>query len=50
MAAMPERFVDSATELNKRIRLYNLKAPAAAFHRKHIDPDRIIAQIGHANC
>jgi hypothetical protein len=37
-------------ELNQRIRIYNLKAPAAVFHRTHIDADRIIEEICKANC
>jgi DnaJ homolog subfamily C member 28 len=32
-------------ELNQRIRLYNLKAPAAAVHRKVIDADLLIAAL-----
>jgi hypothetical protein len=37
-------------ELNQRIKIYNLKAPAAVFHRKHIDADKIIEEISNANC
>ena len=36
-------------ELNERIRMYNLRAPAAVFHRKHIDADRIIEQLSKTN-
>ncbi|HEX9423431.1 MAG TPA: DnaJ family domain-containing protein [Pyrinomonadaceae bacterium] len=44
-------FREKGAELNRRIRMYNLKAPAAVFHRRHIDADRIIATtIGNANC
>lgn len=43
-------FREKVTELSQRIRIYNLKAPASVFHRKHIDADRIIEQIGKANC
>jgi DnaJ family protein C protein 28 len=42
-------FRATVAELNKRIKLYNLKAPAAVFHRKHLDPDRIIEQLSNAN-
>ena len=43
-------FREKVVEINERIKLYNLKAPAAAFHRNHVDPDRIIQQICKANC
>ena len=43
-------FREKVAELIQRIRIYNLKAPAAVFHRKHIDADRIIEQICKANC
>jgi DnaJ family protein C protein 28 len=43
-------FREKAAELNQRVRTYNLKAPAAVFHRKHIDADRIIEEICKANC
>jgi DnaJ homolog subfamily C member 28 len=44
-------FKEKAAELNQRTRIYNLKAPATVFHRRHIDADRIIeAIIGNANC
>ena len=32
-------------ELNQRVRIYNLKAPAAVFHRGHIDAEGIIEKI-----
>ena len=35
-------FREKAAELNERIKMYNLKAPAAVFHRSHIDADKII--------
>lgn len=38
-------FRETVADLNKRIRIYNLKAPAAVFHRKHLDADRVIDAI-----
>ena len=38
-------FREKVTELNQRTRVYNLKAPAAVFHRRHIDADKIIEKI-----
>lgn len=38
-------FRDKVAELNQRTRIYNLKAPAAVFHRRHIDADKIIETI-----
>jgi DnaJ homolog subfamily C member 28 len=35
-------FRERIAELNQRTRIYNLKAPAVVFHRKHIDADKII--------
>lgn len=35
--------------LNERIKMYNLKAPAAVFHRKHLDADRILEQLRKAD-
>ena len=44
-------FREKVAELNQRTRIYNLKAPAAVFHRRHIDTDRIIETIiCNANC
>ncbi len=44
-------FREKVAELNQRTRIYNLKAPAAVFHRRHIDADRIIETIiGNASC
>jgi DnaJ family protein C protein 28 len=40
-----KEFREKITELNQRTRIYNLKAPAAVFHRKHIDADKIIEGI-----
>lgn len=44
-------FREKAAELNQRTRIYNLKAPAVVFHRRHIDSDKIIEEItsgGHS--
>jgi hypothetical protein len=38
-------FRERVAELNQRTRIYNLKAPAVVFHRKHIDADRIIKAV-----
>jgi DnaJ family protein C protein 28 len=44
-------FREKVGELHQRTRIYNLKAPATVFHRRHIDADKIIAAvIAHANC
>ena len=44
-------FRESVAGLNQRTRIYNLKAPAAVFHRQLIDADKIIEKIvGNANC
>lgn len=40
-----KEFREKAAELNQRVRIYNLKAPAAVFHRRQIDPDKIIELI-----
>jgi DnaJ family protein C protein 28 len=40
-----KEFRDNVGELNQRTRIYNLKAPAAVFHRRHIDADEIIEKI-----
>ena len=40
-----KEFRELVAELNRRIRIYNLKAPAAVFHRKHIDADKIVESI-----
>lgn len=38
-------FRERVAELNERIRLYNLKAPAAVFHRRVIESERLISEI-----
>ncbi len=38
-------FRERTIELNQRIRTYNLKAPAAVFHRVIIDADKVIAKL-----
>ena len=38
-------FREKVAELNQRTRIYNLKAPAAVFHRMHIDADRVIEKV-----
>ena len=44
-------FREQVLELQQRIRIYNLKAPAAVFHRKHIDVEKILESIKRkANC
>lgn len=44
-------FRETVADLNKRIRIYNLKTPAAVFHRRHLDADRVIENIiSNANC
>jgi DnaJ homolog subfamily C member 28 len=40
-----QEFRGKIAELNSRIKIYNLKAPAAVFHRKVIDVDRVIDEI-----
>jgi len=46
-----KEFRAQVLELQQRIRIYNLKAPAAVFHRKHIDVEKILDAIkGKANC
>jgi DnaJ homolog subfamily C member 28 len=40
-----KEFREKAAELNQRIRMYNLKAPAAGFHRIIIDADSLIAEL-----
>ncbi len=43
-------FRKKVAELNKRISIYNLKAPAAVFHRRRIDADKVIEIVCKANC
>lgn len=38
-------FREKCAALNERIKLYNLKAPAAVFHRRHLEVDRMIEVI-----
>ena len=46
-----KEFREQVQELNQRIRTYNLKAPAAVFHRKHLDADKMVESIvSNANC
>lgn len=40
-----KEFCERVDELNERIRFYNLKAPATAFHRKIIDVDEVLAEM-----
>lgn len=42
-------FRERAAELNNRIRLYNLKVPAAGFQRRLFDVESIIENITQAN-
>ena len=37
-----KEFREQVVGLQQRIRIYNLKAPAAVFHRKHIDLEKIV--------
>jgi DnaJ homolog subfamily C member 28 len=38
-------FRERVAELNRRIRIYNLKAPAVAFHQKVIDAEAVIESL-----
>ncbi|MGH9905625.1 MAG: hypothetical protein ACRD8U_08600, partial [Pyrinomonadaceae bacterium] len=38
-------FRETVAELNSRIRIYNLKAPASVFQRALIDADKVIQDI-----
>ena len=40
-----KEFLELSSDLNERIKLYNLKAPAAVFHRNRIDAERVIRSI-----
>jgi hypothetical protein len=40
-----QEFREQVAELQKRIRIYNLKAPAAVFQRKHIDVEKMVESI-----
>ena len=43
-------FREKVAELNNRISIYNLKVPAAVFHRKRIDAEKLIEAVRDANC
>jgi len=46
-----KEFREQVLELQQRIRIYNLKAPAAVFHRKQIDVEKVVESIKrNANC
>ena len=46
-----KEFRELVVDLQQRIRIYNLKAPAAVFQRKHIDVEKILESIKrNANC
>ena len=38
-------FRTNVAELNSRIKIYNLKAPAAVFHRRQIDVEKVIEDV-----
>ena len=40
-----KEFREKVAELNQRVRIYNLKTPAAVFHRSHIDAEKIIETV-----
>jgi DnaJ family protein C protein 28 len=40
-----KEFCEIVAELNQRIRVYNLKAPAAVFHRKTINAESLIRDL-----
>jgi DnaJ family protein C protein 28 len=44
-----KEFREKILELNQRVRIYNLKAPATVFHRRQIAADRIVESI-RASC
>ncbi len=41
-------FREKAAELNRRLRLYNLKVPAAVFQRRLFDADKVIEAVTQA--
>lgn len=46
-----KEFRENIAGLNQRTRIYNLKAPAAVFHRAHVDAEKIIEKItSKADC
>jgi DnaJ family protein C protein 28 len=49
-ARIVREFHDKVAELNKRISMYNLRAPAAVFHRKPIDGGKLIEAVCNPNC
>lgn len=49
-ARIVREFHDKVAELNKRISMYNLRAPAAVFHRKPIDAGKLIEAVCNPNC
>ena len=40
-----KEFREQVLELQRRIRIYNLKAPAAVFQRRHVDFDKMVDSI-----
>jgi DnaJ homolog subfamily C member 28 len=40
-----QEFCETVAELNQRIRLYNLRAPAPVFHRKVFDAEGLIREL-----
>jgi hypothetical protein len=40
-----KEFLEKAVELNRRVRIYNLKAPAAVFHARQVDAEKIVESI-----
>lgn len=38
-------FRAQVSELRQRVQIYNLKAPAAIFHKRQLDPDAVIEEI-----
>jgi DnaJ homolog subfamily C member 28 len=40
-----DEFRTTVADLNKRIRIYNLKSPAVAFHKKLIDAEQLISEL-----
>ncbi len=40
-----QEFRQTVAEINRRVRIYNLKAPAVVFHRKTIDAEALIREL-----
>ena len=40
-----QEFRETVAEINRRIRIYNLKAPGVVFHRKTIDAEGLIREL-----